>query len=112
MSFSRDLLRGSLELMVLSVLGEAPLYGYLIQKKLREASGNMVRVEAGTLYPILHRLEEAGAIASKWEDTGGRDRKWYHLTAKGRQLLHRQAAEWTNYVDCIRTLLKPVWRPA
>ena len=112
MSFNRDLMRGSLELMILSVLAEGAMYGYVIQKRLREASGNMVRVEAGTLYPILHRLEDQGAITSKWEDSGGRDRKWYHLTAKGRQLLQRQAAEWTDYADCIRSLLKPALRPA
>ena len=112
MSFNRDLMRGSLELMILSMLGEAPLYGYLIQKKLREASSNRIRLQAGTLYPILHRLEESGAITSKWEDTGGRDRKWYHLTARGRQLLEHQAQEWIDYAECIRGLLRPVWRPA
>src|ERR1041384_881665 len=112
MSFSRDLMRGSLELMVLSVLAEAPLYVYILQKKLRDASGNMVRLQAGTLYPILHRLEEAGAITSRWEDTGGRDRKWYHLSAKGRRLLEEQATEWNDYANCIRSLLKPALRPA
>jgi len=105
-TFGRDLMRGSLDLMILSLLTEGPLYGYLIQKQLREASGNMVRVQAGTLYPILHRLEVAGAIHARWDHTTGRDRKWYELTASGRELLNRQADEWHRYVDCIRRLLE------
>jgi PadR family transcriptional regulator, regulatory protein PadR len=107
MSFSRDLMRGSLDLMILSVLADEPLYGYVIQKKLREASGNLVRLQAGTLYPVLHRLEDSGAIGSRWDQTSGRDRKWYHLTAKGRRLLQKQAAEWNLYASCIQELIKP-----
>jgi PadR family transcriptional regulator, regulatory protein PadR len=106
MEFGRDLLRGSLDLMVLSVLAEESLYGYLIQQRLREASGNMVRIQAGTLYPILHRLEASGAIRSCWDATTGRDRKWYEITAKGRRLLQHEADEWHRYVDCVRKLLK------
>jgi PadR family transcriptional regulator, regulatory protein PadR len=107
MNFSRDLMRGSLDLMILSVLAEGPLYGYLIQKKLRDASGNMVRLQAGTLYPLLHRLEDAGAIASRWEKSGGRDRKWYELTDKGNRLLRHQAVEWKRYASCMHQLLRP-----
>ncbi len=108
MTFARDLVRGSLDLMVLSVLADGPLYGYLVQKRLREASGNMVRLQAGTLYPLLHRLESDGAIASRWDASTGRDRKWYEITEKGRKILHRQATEWNHYVECLRRLLRPV----
>jgi PadR family transcriptional regulator, regulatory protein PadR len=107
MNFSRDLMRGSLDLMILSVLAEGPLYGYLIQKRLREASGNLVRLQAGTLYPLLHRLENGGAIVSRWEQSGGRDRKWYELTDKGRRLLRHQAVEWERYASCMQELLRP-----
>ena len=69
MTFGRDLMRGSLDLMVLSVLADGPLYGYLIQKRLREASRNLVRLQAGTLYPLLHKLEASGAIASGTQST-------------------------------------------
>lgn len=113
MTFGRDLMRGSLDLMVLSALSEGPLYGYLIQKRLREASGNLVRLQAGTLYPLLHKLEAAGAIISRWDTTSGRDRKWYELTDRGRRRLQHQAAEWHRYVDCIRRVLEPALsRPA
>jgi PadR family transcriptional regulator, regulatory protein PadR len=105
--FGRDLLRGSLDLMILSVLADGAKYGYLIQKRIRESSGNLVRLQAGTLYPLLHRLEDDGAIRSRWDASTGRDRKWYELTPKGRKRLQAQAIEWHQYVDCIRALLKP-----
>ena len=107
MTFGRDLMRGSLDLMILSVLAEQPLYGYLVQKRVREASANMVRIQAGTLYPLLHKLESAGAIHSYWDSSTGRDRKWYEITDKGKRLLQHQAAEWHQYVECLRRLLGP-----
>ncbi len=61
-SFQRDLLRGSLDLMVLSVLADNPQYGYSIQKQIRDVSQGRVDLKAGTLYPLLHRLEAAVAI--------------------------------------------------
>ena len=108
MNFSRDLMRGTLDLMILTVLSDEPLYGYLIQKRVRQASANMVRLQAGTLYPLLHRLEQAGAIVSRWDKTTGRDRKWYELTDTGRRRLQKQAVQWYEYSSCIRQLLKPI----
>jgi DNA-binding PadR family transcriptional regulator len=111
MTFDRDLVRGSLDLMVLAALADAPLYGYLIQKRLREASTDRVRLQAGTLYPLLHKLEADGAIASRWDRGAGRERKWYELTDKGRRRLLSRAVEWSQYVDCIRRLIEPVLVP-
>src|SRR6266550_1369459 len=91
--FQRDLVRGSLDLMVLSVLAAGKKYGYLIQKQLREASGSRVALAAGTLYPLLHRLEDEGFVRSTWDDHTGRQRKWYELTAAGRRRLSAQAQE-------------------
>ena len=108
---SRDLMRGSLDLMALSVLSEGAMYGYLLQKKLREASEGLVRLEAGTLYPLLHRLEAEGLIAARWEETTGRPRKWYELTTAGQGRLHEQAQEWRAYADCILRLLQTVDPP-
>ena len=82
--FQRDLLRGSLDLMILSVLAGGKKYGYLIQKQVRETSGSRVDLQAGTMYPILHRLEEEKLIRSSWEESTGRKRKWYELTAAGK----------------------------
>ena len=83
-TFQRDLLRGSLDLMVLSVLADEARYGYMIQNQLRDVSQGRVELKAGTLYPLLHRMEADKLIRSKWDDSTGRRRKWYELTAAGR----------------------------
>jgi PadR family transcriptional regulator PadR len=103
--FQRDLIRGSLDLMVLSVLAGQKKYGYLIQKEVREASGGRVDLPAGTLYPLLHKLEDERLIKSSWDASTGRDRKWYELTPAGRKRLTAQAQEWFDYAACVRQLL-------
>jgi PadR family transcriptional regulator PadR len=103
--FERDLVRGSLDLMVLSVLAGSKKYGYLIQKEVREASGTRIDLPAGTLYPLLHRLEDEGLVRASWDTETGRERKWYELTAAGRKRLVVQAQEWTDYAACVRQLL-------
>jgi PadR family transcriptional regulator, regulatory protein PadR len=102
---SSELLRGSLDLMILSALAEGQQYGYSLQKRLAEASGDAVKLQAGTLYPLLHKLESDKLIRSKWEKTTGRPRKWYELTAAGSRRLHQQAIEWHTYVACLKQLL-------
>jgi PadR family transcriptional regulator, regulatory protein PadR len=102
---SSELLRGSLDLMILSVLAEEPMYGYSIQKRLADASNQAVQLQAGTLYPLLHKLESDKLIRSKWERSTGRGRKWYELTATGNRRLHQQAIEWHSYVACLKQLL-------
>ena len=103
--FGRELVRGSLDLMVLSVLAGGKKYGYLIQKEVREASAARVDLAAGTLYPLLHKLEDEGLVKSSWDTSSGRERKWYELTAAGRRRLSAQAQEWADYAACIRQLL-------
>lgn len=103
--FERELVRGSLDLMVLSVLAGGKKYGYLIQKEVREASAARVELPAGTLYPLLHRLEDDGLVRATWDDSTGRQRKWYELTAAGRKRLSVQAQEWADYAACIKQLL-------
>jgi DNA-binding PadR family transcriptional regulator len=105
---SGELLRGSLDLMILSTLSDGPMYGYSIQKRLSEASKEAVQLQAGTLYPILHRLEADKLIRSRWEKSTGRPRKWYELTAAGNRRLYQQAYEWHSYVACLKQLLPPL----
>ncbi|MEQ8790687.1 MAG: helix-turn-helix transcriptional regulator [Pirellulaceae bacterium] len=103
-----DLIRGSLDLMVLSVLADGPKYGYLIQQRLNDASGGAVRAPAGSLYPLLHRLESEKLLRSRVENSTGRQRKWYELTAAGRRRLSKQAQQWNELAACLETLLRPV----
>ena len=104
-NFSKDLLRGSLDLMILSVLSKSAQYGYLIQKELQIISRGEVELKAGTLYPLLHRLENRKWIRSRWDDSTGRRRKWYELTPQGERTLAR-------YAQCIEQLIAPLVAPA
>jgi len=106
-----ELMRGSLDLMILSSLAEKSRYGYSLQQALREASQGLVDLKAGTLYPLLHRLEGDQLIRSKWDDSTGRRRKWYSLTAKGRRRLKQQAQQWLELSNCLRRMLAPVVDP-
>ena len=103
--FERDLLRGSLDLMVLSILANESQYGYLIQKRLNLATEGAVKLPAGTLYPLLHRLESQRLIRSRWDESTGRRRKWYVITAAGRKRLEKQATQWQQYANCVSQML-------
>jgi PadR family transcriptional regulator PadR len=103
--FQRDLVRGSLDLIVLSVLSSGKKYGYLIQKEVREARPAGVAGAAGTLNPLLHGVEDDGLVRSTWDDTTGRQRKWYEITARGTKALNTQAQDWADYAACVRQLL-------
>jgi PadR family transcriptional regulator, regulatory protein PadR len=112
--FDADLVRGSLDMMVLSVLKKGPQYGYSMQQQLRDATKGRIPLPAGTLYPLLHRLEADKVIRSRWDDSTGRRRKWYEITKSGAAQLERQAIQWRAYAECIRELLEavPGIRPA
>lgn len=106
--FEKELLRGSLDVLVLSALADAPLYGYLIQKQVRDATSGQAALAAGTLYPLLHRLESQKLIRSYWDEANGRPRKWYALTALGRKRLTSQAQAWQSYSQVMARLFAGV----
>ena len=109
--FEADLMRGSLDLMMLAILERGTQYGYSIQKQLREASGEKIKMSAGTMYPLLHRLENEKLIRSRWDDSSGRRRKWYLLTAKGKKRLEKQASQWNQYAQCMAKLMQRYFQP-
>ena len=104
----RDLFRGSLDVMVLAVLADGKQYGYSIQKRVKEASGQMIK--AGSLYPLLHRLEADDLVKATWESDTGRDRKWYTLTAAGQRQLKATAADWQAAFARMSALVLPALR--
>lgn len=108
MGRNRDLLRGSLEVVILSELCHEPRYGYQILTGLRERSVGRIDLKAGTLYPILHKLERVGAVRHWWEDSTGRERKWYAITDTGLQRLQRDARDWLDFADCVRNIIGPI----
>jgi PadR family transcriptional regulator PadR len=103
-----DTLQGSLDLLVLKILSRrAPLHGYAIMTAIEEISGEVLRIEEGSLYPALHRIEEAGSIRASWvtKDSGRRARV-YELTARGRKQLNTEEARWTAVVGAVQRVLK------
>jgi transcriptional regulator len=102
-----DALQGSLDLLVLKILSRrAPLHGYAIMTAIEEISREVLRVEEGSLYPALHRMEEAGSIRAKWitKDNGRRARV-YELTARGRKQLMSEEVRWTAITGAVQRVL-------
>jgi transcriptional regulator len=103
-----DTLQGSLDLLVLKVLSRrAPLHGYAIISAIKEIAGEALRVEEGSLYPALHRMEAAGLIRARWIAKGpGRRARIYDLTAQGHKQLATEQARWTAVTDAVQRVLR------
>lgn len=103
-----DSLQGSLDLLVLKVLSRhRRLHGYAIMTAIRDRSGEVLRAEEGSLYPALHRMEEAGWICAEWvtKDSGRRARI-YELTAAGRKQLAAEEARWQTVTAAVNRVLR------
>jgi PadR family transcriptional regulator PadR len=103
-----DSLQGSLDLLVLKILSRRPrLHGYAIMSAIEEWSGDVLRAEEGSLYPALHRMEEAGWIRAEWivKDTGRRARI-YELTAAGRKQLAAEESRWQAVTSAVNRVLR------
>ncbi len=108
MRHRRELLKGSTETLLLSLLKQQPMYGYQIIKELEKRSQGYFRFKEGTLYPALHRLEIAGLITSKWEKlTTGRERRYYHITEKGLHALSEKTTEWQGFSTAVTLVMQP-----
>jgi transcriptional regulator len=105
-----DALQGSLDLLVLKILSRKPrLHGYGIMSAISEHSGEALRAEEGSLYPALHRMEEAGWIRAEWitKDTGRRARM-YELTAAGKKQLAAEESRWQAVTAAVNRVLRTV----
>ena len=105
MKISKELIKGSTSLLVMSVLKGQDLYGYKIIKELETRSENVFELKEGTLYPILHALEQEGFLESYWDEFEGRKRKYYHLTRKGLKQLETKREEWKVYSGSVDKVL-------
>src|SRR5580658_6354793 len=105
-----DTLQGSLDLLVLKILSRRPgLHGYAIMSAIKDASGEVLSAEEGSLYPALHRMEEAGWVRAKWitKDTGRRARL-YELTAAGKKQLATEESRWQAVTSAVNRVLRTV----
>src|SRR5580704_5845754 len=103
-----DSLQGSLDLLVLKILSRRPrLHGYAIMSAIKDGSGEVLRAEEGSLYPALHRMEEAGWIRAEWvmKDTGRRARA-YELTAEGKKQLGMEESRWRAVTLAVNRVLR------
>ncbi len=107
MPMEKSLLTGSTALLVLKLLEEGDKYGYQMVEELRRRSDKTFELKSGTLYPLLHTLEQKGSIQS-WEEAtaGGRPRRYYHLTEQGRRQLAEKEAEWRTYARAMLQVLE------
>ena len=100
-----EALKGHLDGMLLAALAAGPAHGYMVIESLREASGGAFDLPEGTVYPALHRLEQARLIKSRWSRSSGRPRRIYGLTAKGRQVLADRRGEWRTFAGAMDAVL-------
>jgi transcriptional regulator len=103
-----DQLLGSLDLLVLKTLAQlGAMHGYGIVLHIQQVSDDLLRIEEGSLYPALHRIEEAGWIASEWRiSENNRRAKYYQLTTRGRKQLAVEQQSWERVVKGVNSLLK------
>ena len=106
MSKPADLVQGTLDLLILKILALEPLNGFAISQRLRQVSNDVLQVSDGSLYPALHKLEQAGWITSEWKQSENNWRaKFYTLTRPGRRELERESANWERLSSAISALV-------
>ncbi len=109
MAQRRDLMKGSTVSLLLYLISQQPMYGYQIIKELERKSQGYFKFKEGTLYPALHRLERAGLILGKWQVLpGSRQRRYYHITDKGRYTLLEKRNQWQDFLAAVNLVLQPM----
>jgi transcriptional regulator len=103
-----ELLQGTLDLLILQTLQWGPRHGYGISQAIQADSGDVLRVDTGSLYPALHRLERAGWVAGDWKVSDNKQRvRVYRLTARGKKQLASERSRWAELVAAMTGVLNP-----
>jgi PadR family transcriptional regulator PadR len=106
MTVEKSLINGSTSVLLLKLLEEKDMYGYQMIEELGKRSKNVFELKAGTLYPILHALEQKGYVVSYNDGAdGGRVRKYYSITREGRRFLRKKREEWDAYSTAVSSVL-------
>jgi PadR family transcriptional regulator PadR len=107
MSKPPDLVQGTLDLLILKILALQPLNGWAVGQRLKQISRDVLQVSEGSLYPALHKLEQAGWIVAEWKASeNNRRAKFYSLTGLGRKQLEKEAANWSRLSGAISGIVK------
>jgi transcriptional regulator len=110
---SVDLLQGTLDVMILKTLSWGPRHGYAVARGLQQLTEDVLRIEEGSLYPALHRLERRGWVESDWGlSENNRRAKYYKLTAEGRRQLRAEASTWATVSQAVSRVLAATVAPA
>lgn len=108
-----ELIQGTLDVLVLKALSWGPGHGYSVARWLQDVTDDALRVEEGSLYPSLHRLEKRGFVESSWGlSENNRRAKFYRITARGRQQLRAEATSWSAFASAVAKVLSSTKRPA
>ncbi len=108
-----ELIKGTLDVLILKTLSWGPLHGYGVSRAIRRATGDQLQVEEGALYPALRRLEARGLTEARWGTTDtGREARFYHLTPAGEAALEREVQTWGDYVAAMARVLEADRPPA
>jgi DNA-binding PadR family transcriptional regulator len=100
-----EILKGHLDVLVLAAFRDGPAHGYAVIDALRTRSDGAFDLAEGTVYPVLHRLEAAGLLASAWTDAPGRKRRVYRLTRRGRTELAARERDWRAFATAVEAVL-------
>jgi PadR family transcriptional regulator PadR len=102
-----ELLQGTLDLLILQIVALGPVHGYAVAQRLQQVSRDVLRVQQGSLYPALHRLEERRWLKAEWRATEtGREAKFYRLTRDGQKQLQRERSDWQRLAQAVALVLK------
>src|SRR4029077_6991680 len=102
-----DLLKGTLEMLVLNAVSMGPLHGYGVLLRIQQISNNRLEIQQGSLYPALYRLEHEGWIAGEWGQSENKRRaRFYKLTAAGRRRLEAETKKWSHFAEVVGAIMK------
>jgi PadR family transcriptional regulator, regulatory protein PadR len=108
-----ELLQGTLDILILKALTWGPMHGYAVASWIERVTDDVLRIEEGSLYPALHRLEERDLVIAEWGvSDNNRRAKFYRLTPSGRQYLRSESSSWSRYVEAVRKVLQAAEHPA
>ena len=108
MNYERELLKGSTDSLLLSLINSQPMYGYQIIKEIDKRSQGYFQFKEGTLYPALHRLEKAGLVQGKWQRLrSGQERRYYYITPKGQEALSQRLVVWKHFSTAVALIMQP-----
>lgn len=105
MAVDKSLISGSTAMLILRLLEEKDMYGYEMIETLEKKSNNIFQLKAGTLYPLLHTLEEKGCLTVYEDFVNGKTRKYYSLTKEGKKYFKQKKEEWKEYSDAVANVL-------